>query len=184
MLIWIILKRVVWHHCIKKACLLKRLCFSFQLRVFLEEHCVELKRVLRSIRLVYKVQSICYKTSCFRRGIQICLLPESPQIPASPPGRAVKTQVVPEQIGPLQLAIHVVQNRRAGEQTSHWDKTNRENYHLQLYMLLCMSFVCLVPVRLLLFSVAVCTTWRASCKGPIQGTGYARCRVTHFLAYW
>ena len=37
--------------------------------------------------------------------------------------------------GPLQLAIHVVQ-------TSHWDKTNRENYHLKL----CMSFVCLVPV--------------------------------------
>ena len=28
------------------------------------------------------------------------------------------------QIGPLQLAIHVVQNRRAGEQKSHWDKTN------------------------------------------------------------
>ena len=27
-------------------------------------------------------------------------------------------------IGPLQLAIHVVQNRRAGEQKSHWDKTN------------------------------------------------------------
>ena len=28
-------------------------------------------------------------------------------------------------IGPLQLAIHVVQNRRAGEQKSHWDKTNK-----------------------------------------------------------
>ena len=27
-------------------------------------------------------------------------------------------------IGPLQLAIHVVQNRRAGEQKSHWYKTN------------------------------------------------------------
>ena len=54
-------------------------------------------------------------------------------------------------IGPLQLAIHVVQNRRAGEQKSHWDKTNKENYHLKL----CMSFVCLVPVRLLLSSVAV-----------------------------
>ena len=54
-------------------------------------------------------------------------------------------------IGPLQLAIHVVQNYRAGEQKSHWDKTNRENYHFKL----CMSFVCLVPVRLLLSSVAV-----------------------------
>ena len=54
-------------------------------------------------------------------------------------------------IDPLQLAIHVVQNRRAGEQKSHWDKTNKENYHLKL----CMSFVCLVPVRLLLSSMAV-----------------------------
>ena len=54
-------------------------------------------------------------------------------------------------IGPLQLAIHVVQNCRAGEQKSHWDKTNRENYHFKLYM----SFVCLVPLRLLLSSVAV-----------------------------
>ena len=54
-------------------------------------------------------------------------------------------------IGPLQLAIHVVQNCRAAEQKSHWDKTNKENYHSKL----CMSFVCLVPVRLLLFSVAI-----------------------------
>ena len=30
-------------------------------------------------------------------------------------------------IGPLKLAIHVVQNRRAGEQTSLWDKTNKWN---------------------------------------------------------
>ena len=37
----------------------------------------------------------------------------------------------------------MVQNRRAGEQKSHWDKTNKENYHLKL----CMSFICLVPVR-------------------------------------
>ena len=27
-------------------------------------------------------------------------------------------------IGPLQLAIHVVENRRVGEQKSHWDRTN------------------------------------------------------------
>ena len=54
-------------------------------------------------------------------------------------------------IGPLQLAIHVLQNRRAGEQKSHWDKTNKENYDFRL----CMSLACLVPVRLLLSSVAV-----------------------------
>ena len=28
-------------------------------------------------------------------------------------------------VGPLQLAIHVVQNRHAGEQKPHWDKTNK-----------------------------------------------------------
>ena len=55
------------------------------------------------------------------------------------------------EIGPLQLAIHVVQNGRAGEQKSLWDKTNKENYSSKL----CMSFVCLVPVRLLLSGVAV-----------------------------
>ena len=92
----------------------------------MDEHCVELKRVFDKHKLVYKVQLICYKTLCFRRGIQICLLPQSRKLPASSPGRTVKTQAVPEQIGPLQLAIHVVQNRRAGEQKSHWDKTNRK----------------------------------------------------------
>ena len=30
-------------------------------------------------------------------------------------------------IGSLQVAIHVVQNRRAGEQKSHWDKTNKRH---------------------------------------------------------
>ena len=54
-------------------------------------------------------------------------------------------------IGSLQVAIHVAQNRRAGEKKSHWDKTNKENYSLKL----CMSFVCLVPVRRLLTSTAV-----------------------------
>ena len=51
-------------------------------------------------------------------------------------------------IGPLQLlqlAIHVVQNRRAGEQKSHWDKTDKENYYLKS----CMSFVCLYFIVLL-----------------------------------
>ena len=55
------------------------------------------------------------------------------------------------EIGPLQATIHVVQNRHAEEQKSHWDKTNRGNYHLKL----CMPFICLVPVRLLLSSMAV-----------------------------
>ena len=30
-------------------------------------------------------------------------------------------------IGSLQPAIHVVQNYHAGEQKSHWDKTNKRN---------------------------------------------------------
>ena len=55
------------------------------------------------------------------------------------------------ELAPLQLTIHVVQNRHAGEQTSHWDKTNKGNYHLEL----CMPFICLVPVRLLLSRMAV-----------------------------
>ena len=42
-------------------------------------------------------------------------------------------------IGPLQLAIHMVQNRRAGEQKSYWDKTNKENYHFKLCMSFCLS---------------------------------------------
>ena len=49
-------------------------------------------------------------------------------------------------IGPLQLAIHVVQNRRAGEQKSHWDKTNKIRVEMVIF------FFCLVPVRLLLSS--------------------------------
>ena len=40
-------------------------------------------------------------------------------------------------IGPLQLVIHVVQNRHAGEQKSHWNKNNKENYHFKL----CMPFL-------------------------------------------
>ena len=55
------------------------------------------------------------------------------------------------QIGPLQLAILVAQNRQAGAQKSHWDKTNKGNYHLKL----CMPFVGLAPVRILRPSMAV-----------------------------
>ena len=39
-------------------------------------------------------------------------------------------------IGPLQVSIDVVQNRHIGTQTSHWDKTNKGNYHLELVLLL------------------------------------------------
>ena len=48
-------------------------------------------------------------------------------------------------IGPLQVSIHVVQNRHIRTQTSHWNKTNKGNYHLKL----CVPFVGLTPMRLL-----------------------------------
>ena len=41
-------------------------------------------------------------------------------------------------IGPFQLAIHMVQKCRAGEQKSHWEKTNKENYHFKY---VCLLFV-------------------------------------------
>ena len=48
-------------------------------------------------------------------------------------------------IGPLQVSTDVVQNLHIGTQTSHWDKTNNGNYHLEL----CVPFVGLTPMRLL-----------------------------------
>ena len=54
-------------------------------------------------------------------------------------------------IGPLQLSIHVVRNHHVGTQKSHWDKTNKGNYHLKL----CMPFVGLAPVRLFRPNMAV-----------------------------
>ena len=62
------------------------------------------------------------------------------------------------------ITIHVVQNRHAEEQKSHWDKTNRGNYHLKL----CMPFICLVPVRLLLSSMAVLYDVNGQLQGPIS----------------
>ena len=84
-------------------------------------------------------------------------------------------------IGPLQVAIHVVQNRRAGEQKSHWDKTNKENYSLKLWM----SFVCLVPVRLLLTSTAVLYhvngyLQRAYCRSCCVVKKYAECATLDY----
>ena len=72
-------------------------------------------------------------------------------------------------IGPLEVAIHVVQNRRAGEQKSHRDKINKESYILKL----CMSFVCRVPVRLLLTSTAVLY----HVNGYLQRAYYLLCSV-------
>ena len=39
----------------------------------------------------------------------------------------------------MQLAIHVVQNRHAGEQKSHWDKTNKEKLPFQIMYVFCLS---------------------------------------------
>ena len=46
------------------------------------------------------------------------------------------TAPVSSAIGPLLLAIHVVQNRHAGMQKSHLHKTNKGNYHLKYVCLL------------------------------------------------
>ena len=46
---------------------------------------------------------------------------------------------VTTKIGPLQVAVNVVQNRRTGEQKSHWDKTNKGNYHLIIMYAFCLS---------------------------------------------
>ena len=57
-------------------------------------------------------------------------------------------------MGPLQLVSHVVQKHLAGEQETHWDKTNKESYHFKL----CKLFVSLVPVLFLLSSKGVFAT--------------------------
>ena len=49
-------------------------------------------------------------------------------------------------MGSLQLDSHVVQKHLAGEQGTHWDKINKENYYFRL----CKLIVCLVPVPFLL----------------------------------
>ena len=43
-------------------------------------------------------------------------------------------------IGPLQLVIHVVQNRRAGEQKSHYDKQDKQRkLQFRIMYVLCLS---------------------------------------------
>jgi len=41
-------------------------------------------------------------------------------------------------IGPLQLAIHAVQNRHVGEQKSHWDKTNKGKLSFKIIYAFCL----------------------------------------------
>ena len=51
-------------------------------------------------------------------------------------------------MGPLQVVSDVVQQHLAGEQETHWDKTNKE----LTWSKMVIFFVCLVPVRFLLTS--------------------------------
>ena len=65
-------------------------------------------------------------------------------------GRRVRRELDPRKdarpnfrrIGPLQLVIHVVQNRHAGEQKSHWNKNDKGNYHFKLCMPFFVLFQC------------------------------------------
>ena len=69
-------------------------------------------------------------------------------------------------IGPFQLAIHVVQNHRAGEEKSQWNKTtNKGKYHLKI---LCAILFVLSQCDVCTPAWPFCITWMASSKGPIQ----------------
>lgn len=54
-------------------------------------------------------------------------------------------------IGPFHLVIHVVQNQHFGEQATHWNKMNKELAPFKIVI----SFVCLLPLHLLLSSKPV-----------------------------
>ena len=56
-----------------------------------------------------------------------------------------------QEVGPLQLVIHMVQNHRVGQQGTHWDKTNRKLTSFKTVI----SFICLLPVFLLLSTMTV-----------------------------
>ena len=56
--------------------------------------------------------------------------------------QTLKNIVRRQSIGPLHLAIHVVQNPRAGEQKSPWDKTNKGHYHLTFMNAVCLRCPC------------------------------------------
>lgn len=55
------------------------------------------------------------------------------------------------EIGPLQLVIHIIQNRHARERETHWDKTNKELASFKMVI----SLVFLVLVSLILSNMAV-----------------------------
>lgn len=55
------------------------------------------------------------------------------------------------EIGPLQLVIHIIQNRHARERETHWDKTNKELASFNMVI----SLVFLVLVSLMLSSMAI-----------------------------
>ena len=83
------------------------------------------------------------------------------------PVRAVGTfYTTINSIGPFQLAIHVVQNHRAGEEKSQWNKTtNKGKYHLKI--LNAILFV-LSQCDICTPAWPFCITWMASSKEPIQ----------------
>ena len=55
------------------------------------------------------------------------------------------------EIGPLQLVIHIIQNRHARERETHCDKTNKELASFKMVI----SLVFLVLVSLMLSNMAV-----------------------------
>lgn len=55
------------------------------------------------------------------------------------------------EIDPLQLVIHMIQNRHARERETHWNKTNKQLASFEMVF----SFVFLALVSLMLSSVAV-----------------------------
>ena len=69
-----------------------------------------------------------------------------------------------ETISPLQLAIHVVQNRRAGEQKS--DTRTRQTKKITISNYVCLLFV-LSQCDFCFPAWRFCTRWMVSCKGPI-----------------
>ena len=78
-------------------------------------------------------------------------------------------------IGPLQLAIHVVQNRLAGEQKSHWDKTNKTQRQCEMVInFLCLS--CPSATFTLQHAGFVPREWLAAkgLFGPIHGSKIMR----------
>ena len=84
-------------------------------------------------------------------------------------------------IGPLQVASHVVQKHVAGEQETHWDKSNKE---LTLYMHIISNgnFLCLsCPSVFLAHQQGVILLYHVTghCKGPI-----ALYKISLFIDYW